>query len=297
VQVAVDCAGVEGRRRQHRRRPRGKLARAATSSGDNNAATTVEAGSSPVHDLAGMEPLRSSMPPVWINPMLEEFAILLQVATSSVTVALRTADSSSPVQAVPPQTGPAVLVVEAPVAGPSLPMDGLMADQATSGLSDMAPTSGEAVAPSQPSVLEAALLTPPRASQLDVVCGDETPTSLEAARRLARFLDEVRVEREPPLIAAPPRQRTHVRRPPPVRPRSSRIAAQPLAHIPASKRGEVLLNRRLGNAPPTATDSPAPRGILDALRTGTLSSSEVEGLDALFPVFNGRASELFRDDS
>ena len=43
VQVAVDCAGVGGRRRRHLRRPRGKLARAATSSGDKNAATTVEA--------------------------------------------------------------------------------------------------------------------------------------------------------------------------------------------------------------------------------------------------------------
>jgi hypothetical protein len=73
--------------------------------------------------------------------------------------------------------------------------------------------------------------------------GDETLTSHEAARRLGRFLDEVRVEQEPPLIASPPRQRTPVRRPPPIRPRSSRIAAQPLAHIPASKRGKVLQNK------------------------------------------------------
>ena len=33
------------------------------------------------------------------------------------------------------------------------------------------------------------------------------------------------------------------------------------------------------------------------MRAGTLSSSEVEALDALFPVFNGRACELFREDS
>jgi len=103
------------------------------------ATKTLLLPSKPVHDLAWMEPLRSSMPPVWIDPMLEEFAILLQVATSSVTVALRTADSSSPVQAVPPQTGPVVLVAEAPVAGPSLPMDGLMADQAISGLATRRP--------------------------------------------------------------------------------------------------------------------------------------------------------------
>ena len=111
----------------------------------------------------------------------------------------------------------------------------------------------------------------------------------DAARCLASFLDKVRVEQEPPLIASPPQQRTAVRRPPPVRPRSSWIAAQPLAHIPASKRGEVLLNRRLGIAPPTSPDSPVPRGIFDALRTRTLSSSEVEGLDALFPALNGHA--------
>ena len=156
---------------------------------------------------------------------------------------------------------------------------------------------GRGYNPVSATVPESALLMPSRASQLDVVCGDETPTPLEAARRLARCLDEVRVEREPPLVASPPRQRTPVRRPPPLRPRSSRIAAQPLAHIPASRRGEVLLNKRLGIAPPTAPVSPVSRGILDALRSGTLSASEVEALDALFPAFNGRMRELFQGDS
>jgi len=79
-------------------------------------------------------------------------------------------------------------------------------------------------------------------------------------------------------------------------PRSSRIVAQPLAHIPAFKQGEVLLNKRLGIALPTAPVLPPPTGILDALRSGTLSSSEVEGLATLFPVFNGRVCELFRKD-
>ena len=215
-----------------------------------------------------MEPLRCSMPAVWIDPMLKEFSILLQVATSSATVAPHTGDPSSSVQTVPPQRGPIVLITKVLAVGPSPSMDALMAEQATSSLSNAAPTSGEVTAPSQPLVPESALRTPPRAGQLDVVCGDETPTPLEAAQCLARFLDEVRVEQEPPLIASPPRQRTPVRRPPPVRPRSSRIAAQPLEHIPAFKRGEVLLNRQLGIAPPTAPDSPAPRGILDALHTG-----------------------------
>jgi hypothetical protein len=62
-------------------------------------------------------------------------------------------------------------------------------------------------------------------------------------------------------------------------------------------RGEVFLNRRLGIAPLTAPDSPASRGILDALRTGTLSSSEVEGLNTLFPAFNRHARDLFQKDS
>jgi hypothetical protein len=94
----------------------------------------------------------------------------------------------------------------------------------------------------QPPALESALLTPPREGHLDDATKEETPTPSEAAHRLARFLDEVRVEREPPLIASPPRQKTPVRRPPTIRPRSSRIATQPLAHISASRRGEVLLN-------------------------------------------------------
>ena len=72
------------------------------------------------------------------------------------------------------------MVAVPPVAGSSLSMDDLM-------------TLNEAAASSQPSLPESVLLTPPRGGQLDVARGEETPTSLEAARRLARFLDEVRV--------------------------------------------------------------------------------------------------------
>ncbi|KAG0515746.1 hypothetical protein BDA96_10G304700, partial [Sorghum bicolor] len=80
-----------------------------------------------------------------------------------------------------------------------------------------------------------------------------------AVQRLAQFLDEVQVVREPPLIASPPRQSTRTRRPLPIRHRSRRITAQPLAHIPASKRGEVLLMQRLRIAPWTALVSPVPK--------------------------------------
>jgi hypothetical protein len=122
------------------------------------------------------------------------------------------------------------------------------------------------------------------------------PTPREAARRLARFLDEVCVVWEPPLIISPPWQRTPMRRPPPIRPRSRWIAAQPLAYIPTSRWGEVLLKQRLGIALPTAPVLPVPKGILDALCSGTLSSSEVDAMDALFLAFKGRTCELFRGD-
>lgn len=109
------------------------------------------------------------------------------------------------------------------------------------------------------STQELAQLTPPRVGQLDVDIGDKTPTSSEAVQRLTQFLDEVQVVREPPLIASPPRQSTRTRRPLPIRHRSRRITAQPLAHIPASKRGEVLLMQRLRIAPWTALVSPVPK--------------------------------------
>jgi hypothetical protein len=83
----------------------------------------------------------------------------------------------------------------------------------------------------------------------------------------------------------------------PIRHRSRWIAAQPLAYIPTSKLGAVLLEQRFGKAPPANPGSPAPKSILDALRSGTLSSSQMEALDVAFPAFNGRAAELFIEDS
>jgi hypothetical protein len=70
-----------------------------------------------------------------------------------------------------------------------------------------------------------------------------------------------------------------------------------LAYIPTSKRGAVLFEQRFGKAPSANPGSPAPKSILDALRSGTLSSSQVKALDAMFPAFNGRAAELFIEDS
>ena len=68
---------------------------------------------------------------------------------------------------------------------------------------------------------------------------DATPTSRKAARHLARFTEEVQLKRRSPLIATPPRQKAATKRPLPIK--SRRIVAQPLAHIPTSKWGEVLL--------------------------------------------------------
>jgi hypothetical protein len=121
-----------------------------------------------------------------------------------------------------------------------------------------------------------------------------TPTPHEATRRLTRFTVEVECRRQPPLIASPPRQRAVTKRPLPIR--SKRIAAQPLSHIPTSKRGEVLLMQRMGIALPAAPVSSASKGAYDTIFTGNLTSSQVEALDELFPVANTRTGrKLFSD--
>ena len=121
--------------------------------------------------------------------------------------------------------------------------------QWTTDLSLMSPVQG----PSQ--------LTPPRAGAPGVVDGcttpsDATPTLREATRRLAWFTEEVQLKRMSPLIASPPRQKVATTRQP-LPQRSRRIAAQPLAHIPTSKRSEVLLMQRMGFASPGARISSA----------------------------------------
>ena len=122
------------------------------------------------------------------------------------------------------------------------------------------------------------------------------PTPHEAARRLARFTEEVQLERMPPLIASPPRQKVATRGQP--MPKWSRwIAAQPLAHIPISKQGEVLLMRRMGFAPPAAAISSASERAYDDFFARNLTSNEVEALDVLFTATNATTGRrLFSDD-
>ena len=144
-------------------------------------------------------------------------------------------------------------------------------------------------------------LTPPRAGAPDVAEGcttpsDATPTPREAARRLARFTEEVQLVRMPPLIASPPRQKVPtIGQPMPKR--SRRIAAQPLAHILTSKRGEVLLMRRMGFAPPAGPISSASKRAYDDFFARNWTSSEVEALDELFPATAATiGTRLFSDD-
>jgi len=75
-----------------------------------------------------------------------------------------------------------------------------------------------------------------------------------------------------------------------------RIATQSLSHIPTSKRGEVVLMKRMGIAPLAAPVSSASKGAYDAIFLGNLTSSQVEALDELFLATNTKAGrKLFSD--
>jgi hypothetical protein len=135
---------------------------------------------------------------VSFDPMLEELLAVAFVMSRSVEVTRSgfaemlpeaAAPSSQPpsqdlVQLTPPRVGQPDIVTGHEAAPP--------------GFADPPPV---AAVPSPQSWVQ---LTPTRVGQSDVEPGDEMPTPREAARRLARFLDEVRVVREPPLIASPP---------------------------------------------------------------------------------------------
>jgi hypothetical protein len=99
-----------------------------------------------------------------------------------------------------------------------------------------------------------------------------TPTPQEAARRLAQFKVDVQLKRRSPILSSPPRHKAPVKRSH-IPTRSTRIAAQPLEHIPASKRGEVLLLKRMGVPPPPAPITPASQRAYDAIFSGNLTES------------------------
>jgi hypothetical protein len=114
---------------------------------------------------------------------------------------------------------------------------------------------------------------------------EDSPSPGEATRRLARFIDEVRVVRPTPLIRSPPKQKTPPKRTLPLR--SRRIAAQQMGHIPASKRGEVLLMKKMGFLEPSAPPSSAAKRSYDSYFKGELSTADVEALDELFQTCRG----------
>jgi hypothetical protein len=114
---------------------------------------------------------------------------------------------------------------------------------------------------------------------------EDSPSPGEAARRLARFTEDIRVVRPPPLITSPPKQL------PPkqlVPKRSRRIAAQQMDHILTSKRGEVLLMRRMGFLEPSAPPSSAAKDSYESFFEGDISATDAEALDSLFPACRGR---------
>jgi hypothetical protein len=189
----------------HRSKP---AMRTITAGGDDNAPIAADAGC-PEIDPLGLEPRAGSVPPAWIDPMLEEFAVShlearpLLDTYSPARVAQGTTDPpmSSPVQGTPPQTGPTVVADEAaPAADPTSTRDGRRSPDPSTPTKDAQP---DTPGPS-----------------------DATPTPGEAARRLARFVEEVQVKRRSPLLASPPRQKAATTRALPVRGRSRRIPSE-----------------------------------------------------------------------
>lgn len=117
---------------------------------------------------------------------------------------------------------------------------------------------------------------------------DATPTSSVAARRLEKFAEAVQVKRPSPIIAEPPRQKPAARRPT-VPHRNSRIAAQQMGHNPASKRGEVLLMKKMGVQPPNAPVSSAAKRSYESIFKGNMSLTQAAAFDELFPAVQTRA--------
>ena len=60
------------------------------------------------------------------------------------------------------------------------------------------------------------------------------------------------------------------------------MATQPLARVPTSKRGEVLIMQRMGYIKPGQPPTAAAIERLDRLLGGDMSASEAKALDALF---------------
>jgi hypothetical protein len=60
-----------------------------------------------------------------------------------------------------------------------------------------------------------------------------------------------------------------------------------MGHISASKRGEVLLMKKMGFVEPSAPPSSAAKRSYHSYFKGNLSAADVEDLDDLFPACRG----------
>lgn len=122
--------------------------------------------------------------------------------------------------------------------------------------------------------------TPQRPTSTEATCPEATPSTAEAGKRLQLFTNEVLIKCRTPLLD-PPKQKPPVRRQR-SKPRSTRLAAQKLAHIPPSKRGEVLLQQKMGVPPPLPLITTASSKACKALITGNLDDSQIAAFDELF---------------
>ena len=89
--------------------------------------------------------------------------------------------------------------------------------------------------------------------------------------------------RQPPLITSPPKLKPAPKQIT-LSIRSRRIAAQQMDHIPASKRDEVLLMKRMGILAPSAPIFSTDKRSYDSYFQVTLSEASIEALDELFPA-------------
>jgi hypothetical protein len=64
-------------------------------------------------------------------------------------------------------------------------------------------------------------------------------------------------------------------------------------HIPAFKRGEVLLMRRMGFLEPSAPSSSAAKDLYESFFEGDISAANAEAFDSLFPACQGRSCGRF----
>lgn len=133
----------------------------------------------------------------------------------------------------------------------------------------------------------------PSLSQLERTSASEaTPSPQEAVRILQSFRDKVTIKRPLPILKEPPRNKD-VPKKPPVPFRSRCIAAQKMDHVPASKRGEVLLMRRLGGLPANAQPTSASRRSFDKMFTN-LTNTEQEAFNELFPATKKKGARVAR---